>query len=82
LPTETRTLCRSSLIGRLTSLEPKPRRIVATTVLEYEPLLEVAKYMGADAIVRKPVPKETLLETMGPLFPKSEEALRVGWTAP
>ena len=41
------------LIGRLTSLEPKPRKIIATTALKYEPLLEVAKYMGADAIVRK-----------------------------
>jgi len=52
------------LIGRLTSLEPKPKKIIATTFLEYEPLLELAKYMGADEIVRKPVPEEKWVETV------------------
>jgi len=47
------------LIGRITSLDPKPKKIIATTFLEYEPLLELAKHMGADEIVRKPVPQET-----------------------
>lgn len=52
------------VIARLTSLQPKPKIIIATTFLEYEPLLELAKYMGADEIVRKPVPEETWIETV------------------
>jgi len=56
------------LIGRLTSLQPKPKKIIATTFLEYEPLLELAKHMGADEIVRKPVPEETWIETVRQLL--------------
>ena len=50
------------LIGRLTSLMPKSKRIIATTSSEYEPLLEMAKHMGADAIVQKPARKNWIEE--------------------
>lgn len=52
------------VIGRLTSLLPKPKKIIATTFLDYEPLHEPAKHMVADAIVRKPIPKETLRQLL------------------
>src|ERR1700692_1609792 len=48
-----------NLIGRLTSYEPKPKKIIVTTFLEDELLFEIAKHMGADTIVRKPRPEET-----------------------
>jgi len=57
------------LIGRL-SQRPKPKKIIATTFHKYKPLLELAKYMGADAVVRKPVPNEIWIETVRQLLPK------------
>ena len=42
------------LIGRLTSQEPKPKKIIATTFLEDEVLFELATHMGADVVVQKP----------------------------
>ena len=51
------------LIGRLTSQEPKPKKIIATTFLEDEVLFELATHMGADMIIQKPRPWE-----MAPLF--------------
>ena len=62
------------LIGRLTSQQPKPKKIIATTFYEYEPLLEPAKHMGADKIVRKPVPNETWIETVRELLPNRKAA--------
>ena len=44
------------LIGRLTSQEPKPKKIIATTFLEDEVLFELATHMGAYIIVQKPCP--------------------------
>ena len=55
------------LIGRLTGKHPKPKKIIATTCLEHDVLFALAKYMGADAIVRKPVPKQTLIDMLRPL---------------
>lgn len=52
------------VIARLTTLQPKPKRIIATTFLQYEPLLELAKYMGADEILQKPLPEEKLIGVM------------------
>jgi DNA-binding response OmpR family regulator len=43
-----------SVIGRLTSKEPKPKKIVATTFLEDDLICEVARHLGADAVVRNP----------------------------
>src|SRR6266478_5443718 len=57
------------LIGRR-SQRPKEKKIIATTFHKYKPLLELAKYMGADAVVRKPVPNEIWIETMRELLPK------------
>jgi DNA-binding response OmpR family regulator len=51
------------LIGRLTSQEPKPKKIIATTFLEDEVLFEIATHMGADVIAQKPCPWK-----MSPLF--------------
>ena len=59
-----------NLIGRLTSQQPKPTRIIATTFLENELLFEIAKHMGADAIVRKPRPEGTWLGTLRQLLPE------------
>jgi DNA-binding response OmpR family regulator len=44
------------LIGRLTSQEPKPKKIIATTFLKDEVLFQLATHMGADVIVQKPCP--------------------------
>ena len=49
-----------NLIGRLTGQQPKPKMIVATTFLEDDVLFELAKQMGADTIVRKPRPEESM----------------------
>jgi DNA-binding response OmpR family regulator len=57
------------LIGRLTSQEPKPKRIIATTFLEDEVLFELATHMGADVIVRKPRPEETWVGTVRQQLP-------------
>jgi len=57
------------LIGRL-SQWPKPKKIIATTFHEYQPLLELAKHMGADAVVRKPAPNEIWIETVRQLLPE------------
>jgi PleD family two-component response regulator len=62
-----------NLIGRLTWKRPKPIKIIATTFLEHEPLFEIARYMGADAIVRKALHKETLIETLEGLLPEVME---------
>jgi CheY-like chemotaxis protein len=59
-----------NLIGRLTTQQPKPRKIIATTFLDFEPLFEVAKYMGADAIVVKPRPEETWVGKLRQLLPE------------
>jgi CheY-like chemotaxis protein len=52
------------IIGRLTSQEPKPKKIIATTFLEDEVLFELATLMGADAIVQKSRPEETWVGTL------------------
>ena len=57
------------LIGRLTSQEPKPKKIIATTFLDDEVLFELATHMGADVIVRKPRPEETWVGTVRELLP-------------
>src|SRR6202158_2378637 len=49
-----------NLIGRLTGQHPKPKKIVATTFLQDDVLFELAKHMGADTIVRKPRPGESM----------------------
>lgn len=59
-----------NLIGRLTSQQPKPKRIIATTFLEDELLFEIAKHMGADTIVRKSRPEETWIGTLRQLLPE------------
>ena len=59
-----------NLIGRLTWKRPKPTKIIATTFLEHEPLFEIARYMGADAIVRKALPMEALIKTVRGLLPE------------
>jgi len=48
-----------NLIGRLTGQQPKPK-IVATTFLQDDVLFELAKHMGADTIVCKPLPEENM----------------------
>src|SRR6266508_841477 len=65
------------LIGRLTGLKPKPKKIIATTYLEYEPLLELAKHMGADAIVQKPV-RENWIETVRQLLQEDADNGQAG----
>src|ERR1700730_558058 len=62
------------LIGRLTSQEPKPKKIVATTFLEDEVLFELAKHMGADVVVQKPHPEETWVG-------RSQNCCQKAWTA-
>ena len=57
------------LIGRLTSQESKPKRIIATSFLEDEVLFELATHMGAEIIVRKPRPEETWVGTVKELLP-------------
>jgi two-component system, response regulator PhcR len=59
-----------NLIGRLTSHEPRPNKIIATTYFDDELLFELAKHMGADAIVRKPRPEETWVGTLRRLLPQ------------
>jgi len=66
------------LIGQLTSQQPKPKRIIATTFLEDELLFEIAKHMGADAIVRKPRPEETWVGTLRQLFPERIDEAQLG----
>ena len=46
------------LIGRLTIHDRKPIKIIATTSIYPEPVLEKIKEMGVDAVVRKPMPQE------------------------
>lgn len=46
------------LLARLTSKQPKPKKIIATTSLDDKLLFELAEHMGADAVVRKMHPKE------------------------
>ena len=58
------------LIGQLTSQQPKPKRIIATTFLEDELLFEIAKHMGADTIVRKSRAEETWFGTLRQLLPE------------
>jgi CheY-like chemotaxis protein len=67
-----------NLIGRLTTREPKPKKIIATTFLESERLFEIAKHMGADAIVRKPRPEETWVGTLRQLFPERIDEAQLG----
>jgi CheY-like chemotaxis protein len=67
-----------SLIGRLTSHEPKPKKIIATTFLEHDLLFEVAKHMGADAVVRKPRPEETWVGKLRRLLPERLDAVQPG----
>ena len=57
------------LIGRLTGQEPKPKKIIATTFLEDEVLFELATYLGADAVVRKPRPEEIWVGTVRQQLP-------------
>jgi len=55
------------LIGRLTLHDRKPLKIIATTSIHPQPVLEKIKEMGVDAVVRKPIPSEewrTTLETV------------------
>ena len=58
------------LIGQLTSQQPKPKRIIATTFLEDELLFEIAKHMGADTIVQKSRSEETWFGTLRQLLPE------------
>jgi CheY-like chemotaxis protein len=46
------------LIGRLTIHDRKPIKIIATTSIYPQPVLEKIKEMGVDAVVRKPMPQE------------------------
>jgi CheY-like chemotaxis protein len=43
------------LIGRLTLHDRKPLKIIATTSLHPQPVLEKIKELGVDAVVRKPM---------------------------
>jgi CheY-like chemotaxis protein len=47
------------LIGRLTIHDRKPIKIIATTSIYPELVLEKMIQMGVDAVVRKPMPHET-----------------------
>ena len=67
-----------NLIGRLTSQEPKPNKIIATTFLEDELLFELAKHMGADAVVRKPRSEETWVGTLRQLLPERLDDTQLG----
>ena len=67
-----------NLIGRLTSQEPKPKKIIATTFLEDELLFELATHMGADAIVRKPRPEETWVAALRQLLPERMDDSQLG----
>lgn len=48
-----------SLIGRLTTQDPRPGKIIATTFLNNDTICEIATHMGADVVVRKPHPQKT-----------------------
>ena len=61
------------LIGRLSSKQPKPKKIIATTFLEHELLVELATQMGGDAIVRKPTRKKGWFEIVRSLLRRSAE---------
>jgi CheY-like chemotaxis protein len=55
------------LIGRLTHHKRKPIKIIATSSIHTQAVLEKIKEMGVDAVVRKPIPSEdwrTTLETV------------------
>jgi CheY-like chemotaxis protein len=52
------------LIGRLTLHDRKPVKIIATTSIYPEPVLEKMKEIGVDAVVRKPIPNEEWRTTL------------------
>jgi CheY-like chemotaxis protein len=58
------------VIARLTAKQPRPKKIIATTSLDHELLFELAKLLGADAILRKPLPAETWVRTLRDLLPE------------
>ena len=51
-----------NLTDRLASRQPKPKKIIATTFLKHELLLELARHMGANLVVRKPVSEQNMDE--------------------
>ena len=52
------------LISRLTLHDRKPVKIIATTSIYPEPVLEKMKEMGIDTVVRKPIPNEEWRTTL------------------
>jgi CheY-like chemotaxis protein len=52
------------LISRLTLHDRKPVKIIATTSVYAEPILEKMKEIGIDAVVRKPMPNEEWRTTL------------------
>jgi CheY-like chemotaxis protein len=52
------------LIGRLTIHDRRPIKIVATTSIYPQPVLEKMKEMGVDAVVRKPMPHDEWRTTL------------------
>ena len=52
------------LISRLTLHDRKPVKIIATTSIYPEPVLEKMKEIGVDAVVRKPIPNEEWRTTL------------------
>ena len=52
------------LISRLTLHDRKPVKIIATTSVYAEPILEKMKAIGIDAVVRKPMPNEEWRTTL------------------
>ena len=52
------------LIGRLTLHDRKPVKIIATTSIYPESVLEKIKEIGVDAIVRKPIPYDDWRTTL------------------
>ena len=52
------------LIGRLTIHDRKPLKIIATTSIHPQPVLERIKEMGVDAVVRKPMPHDEWRTTL------------------
>jgi CheY-like chemotaxis protein len=52
------------LIGRLTLHDRKPIKIIATTSIYPQSVLEKMKEMGVDAVVRKPIPNEQWSTTL------------------
>jgi len=52
------------LIGRLTLHDRKPLKIIATTSIHPQPVLEKIREMGVDAVVKKPISTEEWRRTL------------------